>query len=62
MANWDRENLEAMSRKQAQEAREEQEYRPHTPKQRILAWIAIAVVLFGLAGTIYWMLKFVPGA
>jgi len=38
----------------------QEEYIPRTKFQRALAWIAIAVVLFGLGGTIYWMLTFTP--
>ncbi len=39
---------------------EQTPYIPRTTGQRALAWLAIAVVLFGLFGTIYWMINFVP--
>lgn len=35
-------------------------YIPRTSGQRALAWVALAVVLFGLFGTLYWMIHFVP--
>lgn len=55
MEERSRESLEAM-----QHGEQREEYIPRTPFQRALAWIAIAVVLFGLGGTIYWMLTFRP--
>ncbi len=42
------------------EENEQTPYIPRTAGQRALAWVAIAVVLFGLLGTIHWMINFVP--
>jgi len=53
------EQLETIAQKQEQEA-EKEPYVPHTRLQRILALAALALVLIGLAGTIYWMITFVP--
>ncbi len=58
MSQWKKEDLEALESQRI--ADEQQETQPKTPQQRVLAWIALAVVLFGLAGTIYWMVSFVP--
>lgn len=58
MSQWNKEDLEAMDSQRFTE--EQQKAPPRTPQQRALAWIALAVVLFGLAGTIYWMVSFVP--
>lgn len=55
MEDRSREALEAMEHGEAKE-----EYVPKTKFQRSLAWVAIAVVLLGLGGTIYWMLTFTP--
>ena len=59
MSQWKKEDLEAMeSQRVSEEGKQNSE--PRTPQQRALAWIALVVVLFGLAGTIYWMMTFVP--
>ena len=59
MSQWDREGLEELELRREGEA-EKKQYTPRTPFQRTLAWIALAVVLFGLGGTIYWMMAFKP--
>ena len=63
MDNMRREDLESISQKQ-EEAQQQmlENKQPYTGKQRFLAWIAIADVLFALGGTLYWMFSFVPGA
>ena len=53
------EQLETIAQKQEQET-EKEPYVSHTRLQRILALAALALVLIGLAGTIYWMITFVP--
>lgn len=55
MEERSREELEAVEHEEMQDV-----YVPRTKFQRALAWIALAVVLFGLAGTIYWMMVFKP--
>ena len=62
MENMQREDLEAISREQEAEQQVLNNRQPYTRKQRALAWFAIAVVLFALGGTLYWMFSFVPGA
>ena len=62
MADFQREDLENLSLKRQREEERQEKKEPRTPKQRALAWAALLVVLFGLAGTIYWMMKFTPGA
>ena len=63
MENFQREDLETISQKQELEQLKQAEKRaPYSMQQRILAWIAVAVVLFGLGGSLYWMFSFVPGA
>jgi len=59
MSQWNKEDLEALESQRMAED-QQQETPPKTPGQRALAWIALAVVLFGLAGTIYWMVTFTP--
>jgi len=59
MSQWNKEDLESLESQRITED-QQQETPPKTPAQRALAWIALAVVLFGLAGTIYWMVTFVP--
>lgn len=59
MSQWNKEDLEALESQRVTE-NQQHDAPPKTPIQRALAWIALAVVLFGLAGTIYWMVTFVP--
>lgn len=50
------ESLEHFSREQTPE--EKQAYTPRPKKHIILAWIAIAIVLFAFFGTCYWMVNY----
>ena len=59
MSQWNKEELEAMESQRMTDA-DHQSTPPRTPQQRFIAWVALAVVLFGLAGTVYWMINFVP--
>ncbi len=51
------ENLEHYSAGQQPDG-EQKPYTPRPKGQLILAWVLIAVVLFGFLGTCYWMVKF----
>lgn len=41
-----------------QEQTPQEEYRPRPVRQLVLAWVLIAIVLFGFLGTCYWMIFF----
>ena len=50
------ENLEHLSNKEQEQ--QDEVFTPRPISQNILAWVLIAVVLFGFLGTCYWMVKF----
>lgn len=41
-----------------QEEAPKEPYRPRPLRQLILAWVLIAIVLFGFLGTCYWMIHY----
>jgi len=51
------ENLEFYSAQQ-QNQEEKKEYTPRPLSHHIVAWLLIAVVLFGFLGMCYWMINF----
>ena len=57
MSNMDREQLEAMEHGESSQP-EKKPYVPRPKWQLALAWIVAGIVAF--AGTIYWMITFVP--
>ena len=59
MSNMDREQLEAMEHGESSQP-EKKPYVPRPKWQLALAWIAAGIVAFAFAGTIYWMITFVP--
>ena len=59
MSNMDREQLEAIADDESK-LDQKKSYVPRPKWQLALAWIAAAIVAFAFAGTIYWMVTFVP--
>ena len=59
MSDMDRERLEAMEHGESK-LPQKKPYVPRPKYQLVLAWIAAAIVAFAFAGTIYWMVTFVP--